>query len=148
MTMRLIISALALASSSVSLAAPFDGPALEAAATVDAFHAALHRGDTAGAAALIADDALIFESGEAERTKEEYAAHHLAADAAFSKTVSSATTHRFGGGEGNLAWIATEGRSTGTYKARAIDSATTETMLLRRTAEGWRIVHVHWSSSH
>ena len=144
----LIAAMAALACATEAAAAPLEGIAMEAAATVDAFHAALHRGDTTAAAALIADDALVFESGEAERTKAEYAAHHLAADAAFSKTVGTTTTRRFGGGEGNLAWIATEGRSTGTYKGRTIDSATTETMLLRRTPEGWRIVHVHWSSSH
>jgi ketosteroid isomerase-like protein len=147
MTMRLIITALALAWSSVAPAAPLEGVALEAAATVDAFHAALRRGDTVGAAALVADDAVVFESGEAERSKAEYAAHHLAADAAFSTAVSSTTAHRFGGGEGNLAWVATEGRTKGSYKGKPIDSATTETMLLRRTPDGWRIIHVHWSSA-
>lgn len=45
--------------------------ARDAGATVDAFHAALRRGDTAAVAALLADNALIFESGEAERSKRE-----------------------------------------------------------------------------
>lgn len=59
-------------------------PPREAAAVVDAFHAALRRGDTRAAAALLSDDALIFETGGAERSKAEYAAHHLPADAEFS----------------------------------------------------------------
>lgn len=117
-----------------------------AAATVDAFHAALHRGDTRSASALLAGDALIFEEGGAERTKTEYAAHHLAADAAFSKVVSSSTVRRSGGSTGMLAWIATEGRMTGTYKGRAVNRTTTETMLLRCVGRGWKIVHIHWSS--
>lgn len=117
-----------------------------AAATVDAFHAALHRGDTRAAAALLADDALIFESGAAERSKTEYAGHHLGADAEFSKAVTSSVTRRAGHSDGTLAWIATEGRTSGTYRGRMLDESTTETMLLRRTGSGWKIVHVHWSS--
>jgi len=118
-----------------------------AAATVDAFHAALHRGDTRGAAALLADDALIFEAGGAERSKGEYAAQHLPADAEFSRSISSAVTRRAGRSDGAMAWIATEGRTTGNYKGKALDLATTETMILRRIGSGWKIVHIHWSSA-
>jgi ketosteroid isomerase-like protein len=117
-----------------------------AAAVVDAFHAALHRGDTRAAASLLADDALIFESGGAERSKAEYAAHHLPADAEFAKVVSSSVTRRSGYSDGPLAWIATEGRTTGSYKGKALDMTTTETMILRRAGLEWKIVHIHWSS--
>jgi ketosteroid isomerase-like protein len=117
-----------------------------AAAVVDAFHAALRRGDTSAAAALLAADALIFESGGAERTKAEYASHHLPADAAFSQAVRSTVNRRAGNANGAMAWVATEGRLTGTYKGKAIDLPTTETMLLRRSGRGWKIVHIHWSS--
>ena len=118
-----------------------------AAATVDAFHAALQRGDTDAAAALLSDDALVFEEGGVERTKAEYAANHLPADAAFSRLVASAVTRRSGGFEGALAWVASEGRMTGTYKGKAIDRVTTETMVLRRIRGNWKIVHIHWSSA-
>lgn len=117
-----------------------------AAATVDAFHAALRRGDTAAAAHLVADDALVFEEGGAERSKAEYEAHHLGADAAFSKAVPSVKTRRTGKASGDMAWVATEGRVTGTYNGRTVDRTTVETMVLRRTGDGWRIVHIHWSS--
>ena len=117
-----------------------------AAAAVDAFHAALERGDARAAAALLADDALIFESGGAERSKAEYAAHHLAADAEFARAVSSVVTRRAGQAGGGSAWIATEGRTTGTYKGKPLDLMTTETMVLRRTGGAWKIAHVHWSS--
>ena len=118
-----------------------------AAAAVDAFHAALHRGDTRAAAALLAEDALIFESGGVERSKAEYAEHHLPADAEFSRLVSSVVYRRAGNSIGTLAWIASEGRTTGTYKEKSLDLLTTETMLLRRTNTGWRIVHIHWSAA-
>ena len=121
--------------------------AAPAAATVDAFHAALHRGDTHAAAALLAEDAVIFESGGVERTKREYAAHHLPADAEFSQSVSSAITRRAGYSDGTVAWIASEGRTTGTYKGEPLALATTETMILRRFGEDWKIAHIHWSSA-
>ena len=118
-----------------------------AAATVDAFHAALQRGDTRAAASLLAEDALIFEAGGAERTKAEYAEHHLPADADFTRSVSSLVTRRSGRSDGAWAWVATEGRTTGTYKGKPIDLLTTETMILRRSGPAWKIAHIHWSSA-
>ena len=114
---------------------------------VDAFHGALKRGDRHAAAALLADDALIFESGGVERSKAEYAARHLPADAEFAQATSSVVTHRNGRSDGTLAWIASEGRTTGKFRGKAINSASTETMLLRRWGPGWKIVHIHWSSA-
>lgn len=117
-----------------------------AAAAVDAFHAALRNGNTAAAAALLVGDALIFESGEAQRSKAEYAAHHLGADAAYTQAVPERVTRRAGQAVGNIAWIATEGRTTGIYHGKAIDRVTTETMVLKRAGGAWKIVHIHWSS--
>lgn len=118
-----------------------------AAATVDAFHSAVRQGRERAAAALLADDALIFESGGAERSKAEYVAHHLGADIEFERAVSSSLTRRTGRADGASAWIASEGRTTGTYKGKAIDMLTTETMVLRRVGGAWKIVHIHWSSA-
>ena len=118
-----------------------------AAASVDSFHGALARGDQAAAAALMANDALIYESGGAERSKAEYAAHHLPADAAFAQAVSRTLTRRQVSANGGLAWVASEATVTGTYKGRAINSRSVETVVLRRTGPAWRIVHIHWSSA-
>lgn len=118
-----------------------------AASAVDAFHAALRRGDTRSAAALLAENALIFEAGGVERTKAEYASHHLAADAAFTQAVPAVVTRRAGDAIGNVAWIASEGRTTGAYKGKAVDRVTAETMVLRRIGRSWKIVHIHWSSA-
>lgn len=118
-----------------------------AAAVVDAFHAALRRGDTKAAQSYLSEDALIYEAGGVERGKQEYASHHLGADAAFAKAVPSTMTRRAGEAVGNIAWIATEGRTSGTYKDKAVDRVTTETMVLRRKGASWKIVHIHWSSA-
>ncbi len=118
-----------------------------AAAVVDAFHAALRRGDTKAALSHLAGNALIYEAGGVERGRQEYASHHLGADSAFSQAVPGKVTRRAGEAVGNVAWIATEGRTTGTYKDKAVDRVTTETMVLRRHGNAWKIVHIHWSSA-
>lgn len=159
MTLRLHLVALALAAglaplgaqahpephAAASTAAAPQPPA-DAAKVVDAFHAALRRGDTAAATANLSDAVLIFEAGGAERSQAEYAKAHLAGDAAFAQAVGSELTRRTGGAGGDLAWVASEGRTRGRYKDRDVDRITTETMVLRRQAGVWRIVHVHWSS--
>ena len=117
-----------------------------AAKVVDALHAALDRGDTSTASELLADALVVFESGEVERSKAEYAGHHLPADAVFAEAVGSQVTRRSGGASGDLAWVASEGRTQGRYKDREVDRVTTETMILQRVSGVWRIVHVHWSS--
>lgn len=119
-----------------------------AAAAVDAFHAALRRGDPEAALTLVADDALVFEDGRAERSKAEYALHHAAADAAFSKAVPSKRLRRTGQATANLALIAGESRTKGRFKGQDIDRIMVETMVLRRDPAGaWKIVHIHWSSA-
>jgi len=117
-----------------------------AAAVVDAFHAALKAGDTAGALAMLAEDAMIFEEGGAERSREEYASHHLGADAAFAAAVEATVTRRSGWADGDVAWIASEGRTTGAFNGRPVDRLSAETMVLKRGPDGWRIHHIHWSS--
>ena len=130
-----------------AVAQTLDISAKGAAGAVDAFHEALRRGDTSGAMSLLANDALIFESGEAERSKAEYVSHHLAADVEFTRAVPELLMRRSGHGYGDTAWIATEGRTRGIFKAKAVDRLTTETMVLRRSNRAWKIVHIHWSSA-
>lgn len=117
-----------------------------AATVVDAFHAALKAGDTAAALALMAPEVMIFEEGGAERSRDEYASHHLASDAAFAAASEATVARRSGWADGDVAWVTSEGRTTGQFNGRAADRLTTETMVLKRHADGWRIHHIHWSS--
>jgi ketosteroid isomerase-like protein len=154
---EILLATVALAAASAPLSAHDDGTqsvarsplsqrARGAVAIVDAFHAALQRGDTRAAAAFLADDALIYEAGGVEHGKAEYVAKHLPADTEFSRAVSSVVTRRSAKADASFAWVASEGRSMGTFRGKAIHSITTETMILRRVGKGWKIVHIHWSS--
>lgn len=113
--------------------------------TVDAFHAALRSGDETTVEALLGPDVVIFEGGGSERSFEEYASHHMGADMAFVSQMNSTVLERDVLMEGDTARVLTEGRMTGTYNEREYDEATLETIILERSGEGWRIVHIHWS---
>lgn len=117
-----------------------------AALTVDAFHAAMGRGDAAGVADLLLDDAVIFEQGGAESSKAEYVEAHLPGDIAYSQGMTDTITNRRSNVEGSVAWVLTQGRTTGTYDGKKVDRLTTETMVLKKVKGRWRIAHIHWSS--
>jgi len=124
-----------------------DSTAFEAAAKViDAFHVALAKGDRDAALALLGDDIQIYEQGWVERSKAEYAAHHLASDIEFSAAVSSVQTARGGAVADDMAYVTTETRVTGKFNDKAVDSISLGTFVLHREAGTWRIVHIHWSS--
>ena len=88
-----------------AIVAKTNGVTATPVATVDAFHTALTSGNTRGALDLLAEDVLIFESGGVERSRAEYASHHLAADAAFSAAVKRTLVSRSHGEAGDAAWV-------------------------------------------
>lgn len=115
------------------------------ARTIVAFHAALERGDSAAALALLAPGAVILESGSAESVAE-YRAHHLPADIEFARAIRGARTPLRITVRGDLAWAAATSTTQGEFKGRAVNSAGAELLVLERTAGGWRLTAVHWSS--
>lgn len=109
-------------------------------------HEALAAGDSAAVLRLLAEDVRVYENGHAE-TLSEYRAGHLAIDVEFAGAVERETIseHVRTSGEG-IGVYRSEYRATGTFRGEEIDSHGTETLVLERRPEGWRIVHVHWSS--
>ena len=144
MKMRLISCAAAL----VLAAAPVHAAPADAGAerVVDAFHDALTNGDAAAALSCLDDTVQIYEQGWVEHTKADYASAHLPADVKFAAATKSSRTARSADVVGDLAYVSSEGRTTGSFEGKPVNSITLETMILRRTDSGWRIVHIHWSS--
>lgn len=116
------------------------------ATVVDAFSAALAAGDLAAAGALLDPGAVILESGEAEHTAAEYLGGHAKADAAFLKGARQVLERRTGRANGDLAWIASESELHVQRDGKPATIVSTETMVLHRGANAWKIVHIHWSS--
>ena len=117
------------------------------ASIVDTFSAALHAGNAEAVAQLMAPDVIVAEGGEVERSFAEYASHHLPADIAFVAAVTSTLQDRRVIAGGDIATVISRSEVRGSFRGRAIHSNSMETMVLRRTDDAWRIVHVHWSSA-
>lgn len=141
---RILVAAVLLAASSVDASAQTtDSTAVTA--TVHAFHQALATGDSAGALRLLAADAVILESGGRE-SRDEYAAHHLAADIELAGAVQIERRAHQVTVSGDVAWVNSTSVMRGTYRNRAIDATGVELMVLSRTSTGWVIRAIHWSS--
>ncbi|MFZ5635582.1 MAG: YybH family protein [Pseudomonadota bacterium] len=113
---------------------------------VDRFGKSLASGDLKAVGGLLDPAVLILESGGAERSREEYLGHHAIADAAFLKSAHQQIRRRTARISGDMAWVGTESELHATRDGKATTMLSTETMVLMRTSEGWRIVHIHWSS--
>lgn len=115
------------------------------AAVVVRHHAALASGDSTAALALLADDAVILESGGIE-TRAEYRSHHLQADVAFARAVKTERSPIRVVVRGDVAWASSTSVSQGEFRGRAINSMGAELMVLVRDSGGWKISAIHWSS--
>lgn len=123
-----------------------DQAAAGAVSVVDAFNEALVQQDLEAAGHLLAEDVLILESGGAERSRDEYLGHHAKADAKFLAGSHRTLKLRKARVAGDLAWVASQSELHATRNGEAVVLSSTETMVLRPAPEGWRIVHIHWSS--
>ena len=112
---------------------------------IERFHAALASGDSLGAMALLAPDAVILESGGVE-TRAEYQSHHLQGDISYAKSMKTARGPIRVSVRGDVAWASSTSTTTGESRGRQVNSAGAELVVLSRTATGWRISAIHWSS--
>lgn len=114
---------------------------------VDAFRSALTAGDPAALSDRVTGDLLVYEGGGVERSRDEFLSQHAAADSAFLKASKVELLKRASGSSGESAWVNSEYRIRGqSSKGKPIDLMSTETMLLKKIEEDWRVRHVHWSS--
>ena len=120
--------------------------AREPIAVVDAFQAALRAGDAARAAGYLDPGVVILESGGAEWSAGEYLAGHAKADAEFLKAAKITQGPRSASVEGNLAWVASLAQFEAERDGEPLVIDGAETMVLRAGPDGWKILHIHWSS--
>ena len=124
----------------------FVGTQSKAAKVVISFHNALKHGDKNAARALLADDVVIYEGGNIERSAEEYASHHLMADIKYLATVESELLEHQVFSAKNLAYSIARSQVKGNYNGKEIDNIGMESITLKNTKSGWKITHIHWSN--
>lgn len=137
---------LILAFAAASLTAAVASAASSPKEALEAFHAALVAGDKARVLELMAPDVAIYEAGRVERSRDEYARHHLGGDMEFAKTATRKVVKQSERADGNMAVIWQETETSGTSRGKPVHVLGTETVLLEKNDGTWRIVHVHWSS--
>ena len=117
-----------------------------AVAVIERFQQSLAASDFKTVGELLSADVLILESGGAESSRDEYLGHHAISDAQFLKGTHSQIKRRTARIDGGLAWVGTESELHASKDGKPMTLLSTETMVLKHTPAGWRIVHIHWSS--
>ena len=117
-----------------------------AVAVAERFSDALASGDLKTVEELLARDVLILESGGAERSRDEYLGGHAKHDAEFLKAAHITLKRRTAQASGDLVWVGSESEIHASKDDKMLMISSTETAILRKTDDGWKIVHIHWSS--
>lgn len=111
---------------------------------VDRFGDALAAGDIAALKPLLAEDAVVYESGVGVFTRDEYLADHAEADANLLQVSEETMSSRIARGNKQMAWVVTQ--AVMQIPDAPAETHSTETMVLEKRRGDWKIVHIHWSS--
>jgi ketosteroid isomerase-like protein len=141
----LLASACFISMAGISFGEPAAADAAAITATVESFHKALFDGEPDRVMSLLLPDALIVEAGTVQ-TRDEYRREHLAEDIAFARAAPSTQRDVVVRQEGDVAWVTSTFRVTGTFQEKPIDNIAAETVVLTKAPAGWRIRTIHWSS--
>lgn len=95
---------------------------------------------------LTTTDVTIYESGDAENSRDEYAEHHLDADMSFARATTTTIEDRRIVDLGETALVLSRTATTGSFEGKPVPSKGVETMVLRKVDGAWRIAPIHWSS--
>ena len=118
----------------------------DAVQVVNAFMAALVGGRMDAARQLMSPEATVIANGNLRGDRDGYSNGAAKADATALATVERELLRRDVKAGANFGWVVSETslRQPGAAQAEVV----TETMLLTRTADGWKITHIHWSGRH
>ncbi len=123
--------------------------ATDPVAVVTAYLEATAGGDLDAAARWVADDSVVYESGGEQGSWQQYREHHLGPElTAFERfDLERGKPRTWRSEDGSLALVVLPmAYEIGLRDGRTVSSLGTATFGLVRGAEGYRIVHVHWSS--
>jgi ketosteroid isomerase-like protein len=153
-----------LIASSLFLSTLFVGPALaqstpaasaqaqpaaqnEATQVVDGFMAALINNQLEVARQAMTPEAVVIANGTVLGTRDGYIDGAAKADAVAMKSVRSRELlHRDSQVGAQIGWVVSEKRMVGDAAGQMRALVLTETFLLTKTAAGWKISGIHWSS--
>lgn len=114
--------------------------------TLDRFHEALQRNQPDKVLDALAKDAVIYEQGFAEASREEWVRKQLGAAIAFARDTERRVIRRSTGEDKASAWVLSRTQTFVDVSERKLMLEGAETAILRREGKRWKIVHLHWSA--
>lgn len=118
-----------------------------AEAALQGFSDALAVGNRDLAIERLGADAKIIEDG-IEESRAGYISGHLASDIAFQKTVNAILVERVVIDESpSRVLIVSKVRMVGNRRDKAIDATVSETAIIGKTADGWKIERLEWAKA-
>jgi len=131
--------------SSIALVAQETNDKEMIAKTLSDLETAIIENDSERAGEILDDDVTILEGGGME-TKSEYLSHHFHSDGKFLSAMNREEVSQEISVEGNMAWVTSKTKMTGTYSGRDIDLSSLELAVLKKENGMWRVIALHWSS--
>lgn len=142
---KLTYTLVVLAFSSITLFAQQSTEKDMIAKTLSDLETAIVENDSERAGEILHDDVTILEGGGME-TKSEYLSHHFHSDGKFFSAMNREEVSQEISVEGNMAWVTSKTKMTGTYSGREIDLSSLELAVLKKENGMWKVVALHWSS--
>lgn len=113
---------------------------------VDEFHKALRLNQPEQAVALLSRDAVIYEQGFAEISRQEWIDQQLGPAIAFARDTQRDVVRRATRVVGEAAWVMSSIRTTVKLPGNDLVFNGGETAILMQEQGEWKIVHLHWSA--
>lgn len=142
---KLTYTLVVLAFSSIALFAQQSTEKEMIAKTLNDLETAIVENDSEKAGEILHDDVKILEGGGME-TKSQYLSHHFHSDGKFLSAMNREELSQEISVEGNMAWVTSKTKMTGTYSGRDIDLSSLELAVLKKENGMWRVIALHWSS--
>ena len=120
----------------------------DAVQMVDAFAAAIVAGQLDAARQFMAPDAVVVANGQILGNRDAYIDGAARSDAAALRTVDRDVLRREVSAGPDFGYVVSEKRMRVPGNTKGPSEVVVETMLIARTAAGWKITHIHWSGRH
>jgi len=120
--------------------------ATEAVRVVDSFSSAMTANNLASAGTFLDPGVVIVANGVAHGSRDEYLNTTGKARAVFLGKAQAQLLRRQARGGPNFVWVVSSSTYKATEASKVSTMLNTETMLLRKGPQGWKIIHIHWSS--
>ena len=113
---------------------------------IKSFHQAIRSGDVAAVKAALHPNVLIFEGKGIERSRDEYANHHMKSDIKFLSGMTATSLEQHVVVNGDMAFSMAKTHQKGSYNNKDYDFVSGESLSLAKVNGQWLITHIHWSN--